>query len=89
MSQFFHQHLTAAPNDLQPTLSVFRWAGLQLNSKKWCTGRRQILSLATLLMMLVVYSLILLRCIGDECTPGSAKDVFSFVGLRSYFNRFH
>lgn len=74
---------------LSSILSVFREAGLQLNSSKCHFGHRQV----TILGHLVDSSGIRpdpdkVRAVLDFPVPTCVKDVRSFVGLCSYFRRF-
>uniref|UniRef100_L7LV95 RNA-directed DNA polymerase n=1 Tax=Rhipicephalus pulchellus TaxID=72859 RepID=L7LV95_RHIPC len=74
---------------LSTILSVFRKAGLQLNSSKCHFGRRQL----TVLGHLVDSSGVRpdpekVRAVKDFPVPTCANDVRSFVGLCSYFRRF-
>lgn len=74
---------------LSSILSLFRAAGLQLNSSKCRFGRRQV----TILGHLVDSSGVRpdpdkVRAVLDFPVPTCVKDVRSFVGLCSYFRRF-
>lgn len=84
-SPTFETHLER----LSTILSVFRKAGLQLNSSKCHFGRRQL----TVLGHLVDSSGVRpdpekIRAVKDFPVPTSADNVRSFVGLCSYFRRF-
>lgn len=84
-SPTFETHLER----LSTVLSVFRRAGLQLNSSKCHFGRREISVLGHLVDSSGVRpDQDKIRAVKDFPVPTCAKDVRSFLGLCSYFRRF-
>ncbi|KAK8756781.1 hypothetical protein V5799_000517 [Amblyomma americanum] len=74
---------------LASILSVFRRAGLQLNSSKCQFGRRQLTILGHLVDASGVRpDPVKVKAVKDFPIPQSSTDVRSFVGLCSYFRRF-